>query len=75
MKVVYPVCCGVDVHKSFFTATIITTTSDIQPNYSRKRFSTFNNDIVRFVDWLSSSSRGILLNRYLFYLSCFLFSL
>lgn len=56
MKVVYPVCCGVDVHKSFFIATIITTTSDIQPNYSRKRFSTFNNDIVRFADWLSSNN-------------------
>ena len=53
MNVVYPVCCGVDVHKSFFIATIITTTSDIQPNYSRKRFSTFNNDIVRFADWLA----------------------
>ena len=53
MKVVYPVCCGVDVHKSFFIATIITTTSDIQPNYSRKRFSTFNNDIIRFADWLA----------------------
>ncbi len=52
MNVVYPVCCGVDVHKSFFIATIITTTSDIQPNYSRKRFSTFNNNIVRFADWL-----------------------
>lgn len=56
MKVVYPVCCGVDVHKSFFIATIITTTSDIQPNYSRKRFSTFNNDILRFADWLKENN-------------------
>ena len=56
MKVVYPVCCGVDVHKSFFIATIITTTSDIQPNYSRKRFSTFNNDILRFANWLSENN-------------------
>ena len=56
MKVVYPVCCGVDVHKSFFIATIITTTSDIQPNYSRKRFSTFNNDIIRFADWLNQNN-------------------
>lgn len=55
MKVVYPVCCGVDVHKSFFIATIITTTSDIQPNYSRKRFSTFNGDISRFADWLTEN--------------------
>lgn len=56
MKLVYPVCCGVDVHKSFFIATIITTTSDIQPNYSRKRFSTFNNDILRFADWLAANN-------------------
>lgn len=56
MKVVYPVCCGVDVHKSFFIATIITTPSDIQPNYSRKRFSTFNNDIIRFADWLNQNN-------------------
>ena len=56
MKVVYPVCCGVDVHKSFFIATIITTTSDIQPNYSRKRFSTFNTDILRFADWLKENN-------------------
>lgn len=56
MKVVYPVCCGVDVHKSFFIATIITTTSGIQPNYSRKRFSTFNNDILRFADWLKENN-------------------
>lgn len=56
MKLVYPVCCGVDVHKSFFIATIITTTSDIQPNYSRKRFSTFNNDILRFAGWLSENN-------------------
>ena len=56
MKVVYPVCCGVDVHKSFFIATIINTTSGIQPNYSRKRFSTFNNDILCFADWLKENN-------------------
>lgn len=56
MKVVYPVCCGVDVHKSFFIATIINTTSGIQPNYSRKRFSMFNNDILRFADWLKENN-------------------
>ena len=56
MKVVYPVCCGVDVHKSFFIATIITTTSDIQPSYSRIRFSTFNNDIIRFADRLNQNN-------------------
>ena len=51
MKVVYPICCGVDVHKSFLVATIIKT-EGITPKYSKKRFSTFNNDILRFKQWL-----------------------
>ena len=52
MKVVYPICCGVDVHKSFLVATIIKTTSGVEPSYQKKRFSTFNNAILKFKDWL-----------------------
>lgn len=53
MKVVFPTCCGVDVHKSFVVATIITTPTDsLQPHYQKKRFSTFNSDLNRFATWL-----------------------
>ena len=53
MKVVFPTCCGVDVHKTFVVATIITTPTDsLQPRYRKKRFSTFNSDLNRFADWL-----------------------
>jgi transposase len=52
MKVVYQTCCGVDVHKSFFIATIIKTTSGVEPSYQKKRFSTFNNSILQFKQWL-----------------------
>lgn len=52
MKVVYQTCCGVDVHKSFLVATIIKTTSGATPSYQKKRFSTFNNSILQFKDWL-----------------------
>jgi len=51
MKVVYSICCGVDVHKKFIIATIIKT-EGITPKYAQKRFSTFNNDILRFKEWL-----------------------
>lgn len=51
MKIVYPICCGVDVHKTFLVATIITS-QGIIPNYSKKRFSTFNNSILQFKQWL-----------------------
>ena len=52
MKVTYPTCCGVDVHKSFLVATIIKTTGGIEPSYQKKRFSTFNNSILDFKSWL-----------------------
>jgi len=51
MKVVYPICCGVDVHKTFLVATIITS-QGLTPHYSKKRFSTFNNSILQFKQWL-----------------------
>lgn len=51
MKVVYPICCGVDVHKTFLVATIITT-EGIEPHYQKKRFSTFNNQILELKKWL-----------------------
>ncbi|KJR99911.1 MAG: transposase [Peptococcaceae bacterium BRH_c4a] len=51
MKVVYPICCGVDVHKTFLVATIIAT-QGIVPSYKKKRFSTFNNSILAFKQWL-----------------------
>lgn len=56
MKVVYQTCCGVDVHKSFLVATIIKTTSGVQPSYRKKRFSTFNNSILEFKKWLLDNS-------------------
>ena len=52
MKVTYPTCCGVDVHKSFLVATIIKTTNGFEPSYQKKRFSTFNNSILQFKNWL-----------------------
>lgn len=56
MKVVYPICCGVDVHKSFLIGTIITTTGGVEPHYQKKRFSTYNNDLHRFCNWLLSNN-------------------
>ena len=51
MEVIYSKACGVDVHKSFIVAVICDSTS-ITPKYLRKRFSTFNNDLIHFKDWL-----------------------
>ena len=51
MEVIYSKACGVDVHKSFIVVVICDSTS-ITPKYYKKRFSTFNNDLVKFRNWL-----------------------
>ena len=51
MEVIYSKACGVDVHKSFIVAVICDSTS-ITPKSSRKRFSTFNNSLIQFRNWL-----------------------
>lgn len=53
MEIVYPICCGVDVHKSFLVATIITTQlHSLEASCQKKRFSTFNNSLLAFRQWL-----------------------
>lgn len=51
MEVIYKKACGIDVHKSFIVAVICDSTS-IEPKYLRKRFSTFNNSLIDFRNWL-----------------------
>ena len=51
MEVIYPKACGVDVHKSFIVAVICDSTS-VKPQYLRKLFSTFNNSLIDFRNWL-----------------------
>ena len=52
MKLVYPVCCGVDVHKNSLTATIAATDKNNITQYTVETFSTINRDIFRFRTWL-----------------------
>ena len=51
MEIVYPRACGVDVHKSFIVA-VICISESIKPKYIKKRFSTFNNQLIQFREWL-----------------------
>lgn len=52
LKIIYPVCCGMDVHKSFIVACIATTNDKNVTTYKRKRFSTFTGDLRRCAEWL-----------------------
>ena len=54
LKIVHPICCGVDVHKSFIVASIGTTNENGVTTYKTKNFYTHNKDINSFKDWLIS---------------------
>jgi len=56
-KIVYPICCGIDVHKSFVVACIAKTDATLVTTYSNpKRFSTFTGDLRRLAKWLADNN-------------------
>lgn len=55
LKIVYPICCGMDVHKSFVYACIASTNSQGVTTYKSKRFSTFTNDLRFCASWLTEN--------------------
>jgi transposase len=56
LKIVYPICCGIDVHKKFVVATVGTTNKSGVTEYQTKQFSTFTEDLYLLLDWLKSQS-------------------
>lgn len=56
LKIVYPICCGIDVHKSFVVACIAATNDKGVTTYKRRRFSTFTGDLRRLAQWLAENN-------------------
>jgi transposase len=55
LKIVYPICCGIDVHKKFLVACIASTNDNGVTTYKSCRFSTFTNGLRKLAQWLSSN--------------------
>ena len=51
LKIVYPICCGIDVHKTFVVACIASTTKGVT-TYKRHRFSTYTKGLMELSQWL-----------------------
>lgn len=56
LRIVYPICCGMDVHKSFLVACIASTNELGVTTYKSKRFSTFTGDLRRCATWLAENN-------------------
>lgn len=52
LKIVHPVCCGIDVHKKFIVATIASTGKTGVTTYQTRQFKTFNYDLQNCKAWL-----------------------
>ena len=52
LKVMHHTCCGLDVHKKFVVATIVTTSATGVANYKTKTFGTFNDELTELKVWL-----------------------
>ena len=52
LKIVYPICCGMDVHKNFLVACIAITDDKGITSYKSKRFSTYSCSLRECRDWL-----------------------
>lgn len=52
LKIVYPICCGIDVHKTFVVACIASTNTQNVTTYKRHRFSTFTKGLRELSEWL-----------------------
>ncbi|MBV4437809.1 IS110 family transposase [Clostridium tyrobutyricum] len=56
LKIVYQICCGIDVHKTFVVACIASTDSKGVTNYKRHRFSTYTSGLKELLQWLLSNN-------------------
>ena len=55
LKIVFPVCCGMDVHRDFVIACIASTNSQGVTEYQSKRFSTYTGDLRKLAAWLKEN--------------------
>ena len=52
MHVVYPYCCGLDVHKRSITACLLVLGASGKGQHEIRRFGTMTRDLLELADWL-----------------------
>ena len=60
IRVVHPVCCGLDVHKKKISACLITVDEHGQEQYDIEEFGTFTNDLLNMKKWLTDNGCPII---------------
>jgi transposase len=53
MEVIYPCCCGLDVHKKRITACVLWAEAKGKNRKEKRNFGSFTQDLLRLADWLA----------------------
>jgi len=53
MQVLHGCCCGLDIHKRFVVACVLTTAADGQVQKVTRTFSTMTDELLALLDWLT----------------------
>ena len=56
IKIIYPICCGIDVHKKTAVCTIATTDKNNITSYLTETFSTLNTGLYALRNWLFANN-------------------
>jgi len=56
LKIMYPTCCGIDVHKTFVVACIASTNEKGVTTYKSKRYSTCTKNLRELASWLEANN-------------------
>jgi len=55
MEVVYPRCCGLDLHKRTVVACLLTPGPRGKPSREVRTFGTMTDDLLALADWLAAA--------------------
>lgn len=55
MEILHRSCCGIDVHKQFLVACLLTVDDTGRPHQELRRFSTMTGELLACVDWLQQA--------------------
>jgi hypothetical protein len=56
LKIVYPICCGIDIHKTFVVVCIASTNEKGVTTYKSKRYSTYTRNLRELASWLEANN-------------------
>ena len=63
LRIVYPICCGMDVHRDFVIACIASTNAQGVTEYQSRRFSTYTGGLRDCAAWLAENKCKVAIAR------------